>query len=149
MSKDLNLGKRIAWLRTNRGLEQAEVAKAMGFVYGSYQKYEYGYPPNRRNLEAIIRYYKCSKSWLVTGEGVPYPDRPEERPADAQPIVNNIVHMNPETRILEEAVAEAGVTLNERQRLALLEIIRGELNRVEGKITNLIRVFKTEGGNDG
>ena len=80
MDKDIELGKRIAWLRVNRGLEQTAAAEGMGIVYGTYQRYEYGYPPSRKNIEAILQYYKCTKSWLLTGEGVPYPDKPDERP---------------------------------------------------------------------
>lgn len=76
--KDIELGKRIAWLRTDRGLEQKVAAAAIGIRYTTYQKYEYGNFPNRENQNKILKYYTCSKSWLLTGEGVPYPDRPEE-----------------------------------------------------------------------
>lgn len=142
MGKDLELGKRIAWLRTNKGLEQKEIAKAIDIIYGTYQLYEYGNHPNRKNIDKILKYYKCDLSWLLTGEGVPYPDRPLEKPPDISASSNNVAYLKPEIRILEEAVAEAGVPVNEMQRLALLEIIRKELTRVEGEIANLIKVFK-------
>lgn len=80
MSKDFKLGKRIAWLRTNRGLEQKPAAEALGILYTTYQKYEYGNFPSRKNIDRILNYYKCAKSWLLTGEGVPYPDKKPAEP---------------------------------------------------------------------
>ncbi|MCX5825334.1 MAG: helix-turn-helix transcriptional regulator [Deltaproteobacteria bacterium] len=73
MAKDIEFGKRIAWLRINRGLEQKPAAVAMGILYGTYQPYEYGKRPSWRKIEQILSFYQCSKSWLLTGEGVPYP----------------------------------------------------------------------------
>jgi transcriptional regulator with XRE-family HTH domain len=75
--KDIELGKRIAGLRTGRNLEQKAAAAAIGIKYGTYQHYEYGNVPSRKFLSLILQYYKCSKSWLQTGEGVPYPDKQE------------------------------------------------------------------------
>jgi len=148
MSKDLELGKRIAWLRTNRGLEQTQIAAEMGFVYGTYQKYEYGYAPSRRNIDTILRYYKCSRAWLLTGEGVPYPDRPQEKPEGSHANCNNIHYINPATRILDEAIAEAGVDLNDAQKTALMKIIQEEIDNAAIKAGNkakeIIRVFKKE-----
>lgn len=81
MDKDLDLGNRIAWLRKDRGLEQKEAASAIGINYGTYQHYEYGNHPSRKLLSFILQFYGCDKSWLLTGEGVPYPDRPPEQQA--------------------------------------------------------------------
>jgi len=78
--KDKDLGDRISWLRADRGLKQTEVAHDIGVAIGTYQLFEYGNHPSRKNIERIIDFYQCSRSWLLTGEGVPYPERPEERP---------------------------------------------------------------------
>ncbi|HPN08362.1 MAG TPA: helix-turn-helix domain-containing protein [Syntrophales bacterium] len=82
MGKDFELGKRIAWLRTNRGMEQKAAAEALGIAYFTYQHYEYGNHPSRKNIDHILNYYKCAKSWLLTGEGFPYPDSPEKKPTE-------------------------------------------------------------------
>lgn len=75
MNRELNLdlGKRIASLRKSRDMEQKEVAEALGLAYHTYQHYEYGYHPSRKNIELILSFYGCSRSWLLTGEGEPYP----------------------------------------------------------------------------
>lgn len=80
MDKDYKLGKRIAWLRENYGLEQKEAADKIGIAYSTCQQYEYGNPPSRKNINKILNYYRCSKSWLLTGEGKPYPGDPQDIP---------------------------------------------------------------------
>jgi len=143
MAKDIELGKRIAWLRTNRGLEQKAAAEAMGVVYGTYQPYEYGKRPSWRKIEQILSFYQCSRAWLLTGEGIPYPDRPAEKP-DSASVAGNVVYMSPAKRLLDEAIAEAGVDLNEAQKAALLKVIQDELARTGDKVKEIIRVFKKE-----
>jgi phage repressor protein C with HTH and peptisase S24 domain len=71
--KDIDLGKRIALLRNNKGLEQTQVAIETGIKFGTYQRYEYGYHPSRKNINILLMFYKCNRAWLLTGEGVPYP----------------------------------------------------------------------------
>jgi transcriptional regulator with XRE-family HTH domain len=88
MQKDPKLGKRIAWLRINFGMEQKEAADKIGIIYGTYQPYEYGKHPSRRKMEQILSFYRCSSSWLLTGEGVPYP---EKEPQNTQPHDNSII----------------------------------------------------------
>ncbi len=80
MEKDLELGKRIAWLRRNGSLEQQQAAEAIGISYHTYQPYEYGRHPSRKNLELILNYYNCSRSWLLTGEGEPFPGARQKYP---------------------------------------------------------------------
>jgi phage repressor protein C with HTH and peptisase S24 domain len=71
----MNLAERLKWLRKKHGLASKKVAAAaMGIKYGTYQRYEYGATPSRKKFEEIAIYYKCSLSWLMTGEGDPYPN---------------------------------------------------------------------------
>lgn len=74
MKKDVGLGERIALLRKEQKLRQKEAASLIGIKFATYAKYEYGSYPSRDNLEKIIRFYDCSKSWLLTGEGEAYPE---------------------------------------------------------------------------
>ncbi|MEN6423012.1 MAG: S24 family peptidase [Smithella sp.] len=74
MEKDLQLATRIIELRKLRGLNQEEAAGAIDIKYGTYQKYEYGAYPSRKNIEKIVKYYGCSKNWLLTGEGYAFPE---------------------------------------------------------------------------
>ena len=74
MGKNIELGKRIAWLRTGRGLEQKAAAEAMGIRDTTYQKYEYGNVPSWRKIDQILSFYQCNKAWLLTGEGMAYPN---------------------------------------------------------------------------
>lgn len=61
-------------MRKLRGLNQEEAAIAIDIKYGTYQKYEYGAYPSRKNIEKIIKFYGCSKNWLLTGEGYAFPE---------------------------------------------------------------------------
>ena len=68
----IELKDRITWLRKNKMLEQKEAAIEIGIVYETYQKYEYGNHPNRKNIDKIVSYYNCNRAWLLTGSGEPY-----------------------------------------------------------------------------
>ena len=46
----------------------------IGVSRGSYQRYEYGFFPNKNNLNKLIQYFECKKEWLVTGKGEPFPE---------------------------------------------------------------------------
>jgi phage repressor protein C with HTH and peptisase S24 domain len=71
---DVSLGKRIQQLRNDRSLSQkALAASGIGISLPTIQRYEAGELPGAKGLDKIVNYYKCSKLWLLTGEGVPYP----------------------------------------------------------------------------
>lgn len=82
---DVSLGKRIQRLRNDRSLSQKALADSeIGISLPTIQRYESGELPGAKGLDKIVNYYKCSKSWLLTGEGVPYPDKPQEKHGDNQ-----------------------------------------------------------------
>ena len=79
----LAIGTRLIELRGARGLNQKRAAAELDIKARTYQNYEYGFRrPNTENLNKIINYYGCSYQWLISGEGVPYPDQPVT-PSDA------------------------------------------------------------------
>jgi len=143
--KDVEWGKRLQQLRDIKNLSQKELAASeIDLSYPTIQRYESGILPSAKKINEIVKYFKCSKVWLLTGEGVPYPDRPTEKPAFPSAPSNNIAYLNPASRILNEAIAEAGVDLNDAQKTALLKIIQDELTRTGDKVMEIIRVFKKE-----
>lgn len=86
---DVSLGKRIQWLRNDRSLSQKALADSeIGISLPTIQRYESGELPGAKGIDKIVNYYKCSKSWLLTGEGVPYPDKPQEKPEVSGEIPN-------------------------------------------------------------
>jgi len=75
------IGNRLIELRDGKNLNQTQAATVITIPQRTYQNYEYGTSkPNTEYLKKIIDYYGCSYAWLLTGEGVPYPDRPHEKP---------------------------------------------------------------------
>ncbi len=75
------ISDRLRWLRNLHGIKsKAALAAAADIKYGAYQRWEYGGHPNRKNINKLAQFYGCSRAWLETGEGVPYPDHPQERP---------------------------------------------------------------------
>lgn len=95
MNKDIELGKRIAELRMRRGFSQKEAAERVGIKYPTYQKYEYGNHPSRKKLDQLHAFYMCNKTWLITGEGEPYPaaagNYPEPEPVKPLVLLNEPV----------------------------------------------------------
>jgi phage repressor protein C with HTH and peptisase S24 domain len=67
--KDADFGARLLKLRTQKSLSRVETAKQMCIGLSSLQQYERGVLPGPRNTEKIRLYYKCQKSYLLTGEG--------------------------------------------------------------------------------
>ena len=110
--KDIELGKRIAWLRTNRGMEQKAAAEAIGILYTTYQKYEYGNFPSRRNLDKILKYYACFKSWLLTGEGEPFVGAREKHPEICGPKTPNEIKHDQITESVHYHMKEAQLQYN-------------------------------------
>ena len=65
--------ERMKWLRQRAGLKsKSDAANAMHMNYGTYQGYEYGLTPSKKNYKLISSFYGCSLSWLMTGEGDPF-----------------------------------------------------------------------------
>lgn len=67
-----NFGNRLIYLRKKERLSQEEAAQKIGIGLRTLQSHEYGQWPNRNNLEKYIDFYKCSRIWLLTGEGEPF-----------------------------------------------------------------------------
>lgn len=68
----MDLGSRLKQLRKEKKLTKAEAAAAIGIKYGTYQRYEYGGNPSKRNIDKLTNFYGCSRAWLLTGEGEPF-----------------------------------------------------------------------------
>ena len=75
---DFEFGERLLSLRTMRKLSRAGAAKKMRVGLSALQQYEAGVLPGPINAEKIRFFYGCSKSWLLTGEGKPYPEEHKE-----------------------------------------------------------------------
>lgn len=70
MDENKELSKRLKALRTWYGFSnKKDAASAIGIKFGTYQRYEYGGYPSRKNIDKIVSFYGCSKTWLLTGEG--------------------------------------------------------------------------------
>ena len=75
MDEKNTLSERLKWLRKKRGFKsRVEAATAMDIKFGAYQRWEIGGNPSRKNIDKIAKYYRCSKSWLITGEGEAFLD---------------------------------------------------------------------------
>jgi transcriptional regulator with XRE-family HTH domain len=153
-SSYLAIGRRLVELRSGKGLNQSQAAESLGIKHTTYQKYEYGLSkPNTKNFNTIVNFYRCSPGWLLAGEGEPFPSTLGKRPwstnstskwAEAPDIKpsTSVIYLSPAHRVLDEAIREADVTLNEAQKAALLRIIQDELSRTGDKVLEIIRVFK-------
>lgn len=78
------IGDRIRELRKRLELNQTEFGERIGVTFGAISGYESG----RRDCSdsvilSIVREYRCSESWLRTGEGEMFPPRTEEEELSA------------------------------------------------------------------
>lgn len=78
------IGDRIRELRKRLELNQTEFGERIGVTFGAISGYERG----RRDCSdsvilSIVREYRCSESWLRTGEGDMFPPKTEEEELSA------------------------------------------------------------------
>lgn len=107
------LSERLKYLRKRHDLRSKSVAAAaIGIKYGTYQRYEFGAVPNRNNYRIISDYYKCSLSWLITGEGEPYPAAAGNCP-EPEPVMPLV--------LLNEKVAGYGPASGDRADIKISE----------------------------
>ena len=71
------ISERIRYLRESKGLAQKAVSEALGISFSTYQKYEYGQFPSRRNLNKLVDFFGCNEAWLFAGEGEPFAEETE------------------------------------------------------------------------
>jgi len=134
----MDLSSRLKYLRKHKELTKAEAASAIGIKYGTYQRYEYGGNPSKRNIDKIVNYFGCSKAWLLTGEGEPFPGARAKYPEACGPeepvraasgaveisISEAIANIAPLIRHLEQAVRnmekEAAESLTIKEILNIL-----------------------------
>jgi phage repressor protein C with HTH and peptisase S24 domain len=82
--EDVEFGKRLLLLREMKKLSRAAAVKQLHLGLSALQQYEAGLIPGPINTEKILSFYGCNKAWLLTGEGVPYPERGPEAPPAVQ-----------------------------------------------------------------
>ena len=78
------VGEQIKDLRKFLGLNQTDFGAKIGLTFGAISGYEIG---RRECPDAVIlsicREYRCSESWLRTGEGEMFPPKTEEEELSA------------------------------------------------------------------
>ncbi len=107
----------------------------LGIHLTSYGRYERGErSPDLEFIEKVCREFNISPTWLILGEG---PMRLEEVMEAVAEVP--LGYIDPAVQLVEEAVAETGVQINDRQKRALVEIIREEL---KSRTKDMIMVLK-------
>jgi len=117
--KDVAWGKRLRFLRNSRGLSQKGlVAEEIDLSLPTVQRYESGELPSAKGINEIVKFFKCNKAWLLSGDGIPFPGRPGERPEvrsphmpiGEQPAIYNKEGVAQKINI-EEAIGKAYIVL--------------------------------------
>lgn len=122
---------RVQKVRADKGLTQREIAEALGLSLRGYQTYERGETDISTDLtEALLRTYRVSPLWLISGEGNMYlsqggacPEHAQENPVayDNRLVAlgTMLAQLPPEDReaILTHAFARA----SDRKQLADLQ----------------------------
>lgn len=116
------------------GLSQNFLAERIGITGRTLQRYEKD--ASKLPLDVMINISNiCNVDiiWIISGK------------ENILQKESNISHIDPAIQILNEALQETGVELNEKQKQACLEILREELEKSENKtkedIKKYLRVF--------
>ncbi len=129
-----SLEDRIIFARKSMGLSQNFLAERIGITGRTLQRYEKD--ASKLPLDVMINISNiCNVDiiWIISGK------------ENILQKESNISHIDPAIQILNEALQETGVELNEKQKQACLEILREELEKSENKtkedIKKYLRVF--------
>jgi transcriptional regulator with XRE-family HTH domain len=122
--KDVAWGRRLQSLRLGKGLSQKKLASAeIDLSLPTIQRYESGELPGGKGISEIVKFFKCNKAWLLSGEGVPFPDRPgAQQEKSAMPLEERLPEYNEggvQKINIEEAIGKAYIILRSRTRYAL------------------------------
>ena len=84
-AKTKGISERVAEIRKDAGISQAEFGKRVGIRQSAVSKYEKGYPIPRFMRIAIAATFGANLSWLETGQGPKYV-KPAEFPVTAHDL---------------------------------------------------------------
>ncbi|MCM2283351.1 MAG: helix-turn-helix domain-containing protein [Desulfobacula sp.] len=127
---DLNkIGDRIIFLRLKSGLTQDQFAEKTSLTKSNISGLENNkYEPSTRAIIKIVELFNVSSDWILFGDKV-----------------KNKKKLDPAFQILNEALEETGVKINEKQKKACLKILREKLEKSENEtkedIKKYLRIF--------
>jgi len=132
-----DIGKRLKEFRESFGLSQKDFGRSLELPGPeTISRWERGlaYPP-ADILFKIREKYLLNSDWLLSGEGEMLLS------AGARP---NLGFIDPAVQLVEEAIQETGVHLNDRQKRAAVEIIREEMVKRTGNMLKALKGGSTE-----
>ena len=96
--KDPESARRFQMLRDKLKLDQKPLAKKLGLGVSTVQNCEAGYSYSRRTLKRYVEVSGCNRTWLLTGEGEPFPgeqftgvsEAPQSYTTPSDPLVSAI-----------------------------------------------------------
>lgn len=128
----MNIENRLKYIRKQLRFTQESFAKSIGLNRDSITNLESGKVKiSILHALALEHVHGINKEWLLNGEG----------PMLTRDRNQNEIEINPSVQILQEAIEETGVTLNEKQKKAFLEIISEELEKYDRKTKEDIKKY--------
>ena len=121
-------------------LTQEQISTKIDIPVVTYGRYERGeVKPDIEFIEKVCRTFNVSPTWLILGEG---PMRPGEiTPGDP---IGTLGYIDPAVEMIEEAIIETGVQINDRQKRFLVEVIRDEMLKRTGAMLKALKGVKME-----
>lgn len=98
--------------------------------------------PQADFLQALCNGFNVNPAWLLMGWGEPY--------AEVTDATAELLYIHPAVQIVEVAVQEAGIELNERQKEAIVQLVKEEMNKqAKGVAKRFVHVLTGEDRNNG
>lgn len=89
---------------------------------------------NNELLAKVCTEFGVNAQWLLLGEGEMHGGEAGRSAAEAQPP--KVVYIDPAVQLVDEALAETGIEINQRQKQAIIDIVREEMK------TNAVEIIK-------
>jgi transcriptional regulator with XRE-family HTH domain len=128
------LGERLKFIQKKSRKTLPDFASSLGVSRDSLINYQHNRTnPDSRFLATFCELYRVNPTWLLLGEGEPFPNAHEVTgPGDVMAI-------DPVTQLLNQEEQRAGITLTPEQRTAILKIFRELIDKDTRAIRELLR----------
>jgi len=134
-----SLGDRLKIVRNHLKLNKQEFANAVEVSSpNTIYKWEHDLSsPPAKVLGKLHEKYRIDVQWLVTGKGSMLADGKKEA---------DILYIDLAVKLVDEAIRETGTTINNKQKDALVEIVREEMRKgAKAKIVGILKALKGGG----
>ena len=129
----MELKERIQKVIKDSGLSLPQFSARIGLARTTLTHYRDGTtPPPIDFLERVCKEFSVNRRWLILGE----------RESASSDESASIYYIDPAVKLVDEAIQETGIKVNDRQKEAIVEIIREEMkSQSKEKVKGILKAL--------